>query len=119
MSYEFLLFSEKMKIVLSVDSEEEIPMSITAASHLSEMLETEEVEVVYLNGGIAAVTQRNRIAPLLKNEKVKVVACGTSMEARNITSAGSNLRASVFKGDNKEDTRGIYLSSIIIQREEK
>ena len=85
MSYEFLLFSEKMKIVLSVDSEEEIPMSITAASHLSEMLETEEVEVVYLNGGIAAVTQRNRIAPLLKNEKVKVVACGTSMEARNIT----------------------------------
>ena len=38
-----------------------------------------------MNGGIAAVTQRNRIAPLLKNEKVKVVACGTSMEARNIT----------------------------------
>lgn len=80
MPYEFLLFSEKMKIVLSVDSEEKIPMSITAASHLSEMPETEEVEVVYLNGGIAAVTQRNRIAPLLKNEKVKVVACGTSME---------------------------------------
>ncbi|AEE94325.1 conserved hypothetical protein [Acidianus hospitalis W1] len=71
-----------MKIVLSVDSEEKIPMSITAASHLSEMPETEEVEVVYLNGGIAAVTQRNRIAPLLKNEKVNVVACGTSMEAR-------------------------------------
>jgi intracellular sulfur oxidation DsrE/DsrF family protein len=38
-----------------------------------------------LNGGIAAVTQRNRIAPLLKNEKVKVVAYETSMEARNIT----------------------------------
>ncbi|BDC17111.1 DsrE family protein [Acidianus sp. HS-5] len=74
-----------MKIVLSVDSEEKIPMSITAATHLSEMPEAEEVEVVYLNGGIAAVTQRNRIAPLLKNEKVKVVACGTSMEARNIT----------------------------------
>jgi hypothetical protein len=72
-----------MKIVLSVDSEEKIPMSITVAPHLSEMPETEEV--VYLNGGIAAVTQRNRIAPLLKNEKVKVVACGTSMEARNIT----------------------------------
>ena len=32
-----------------------------------------------------AVTQRNRIAPLLKNEKVKIVACETSMEARNIT----------------------------------
>jgi hypothetical protein len=43
MLYEFLLFSEKMKIVLSVDSEEKIPMSITAASHLSEMPETEEV----------------------------------------------------------------------------
>jgi intracellular sulfur oxidation DsrE/DsrF family protein len=85
MLYEFLLFSEKMKIVLSVDSEEKIPMSITAASHLSEVPETEEVEVVYLNGGIAAVTQRNRIAPLLKNKKVKVVACGTSMEARKIT----------------------------------
>ncbi|MFP3226863.1 MAG: DsrE family protein [Sulfolobaceae archaeon] len=38
-----------------------------------------------MNGGIAAVTQRNRIAPLLKNEKVKIVTCGTSMEARNIT----------------------------------
>jgi len=39
---------------------------------------------VYLNGGIAAVTQRNRIKPLLENKKVQVVACGTSMEARNI-----------------------------------
>lgn len=74
-----------MKIVLSVDSEDKIPMSITAATHLSEMPEAELVEVVYLNGGIAAVTERNRIAPILKNDKVKVVACGTSMEARNIT----------------------------------
>ena len=56
MSYEFLLFSEKMKIALLVDPEEKIPMSITAASRLSEMPETEEVEVVYLNGGIMAVT---------------------------------------------------------------
>lgn len=74
-----------MKIILSVDSEEKIAMSITAATHLSEMPETELVEVIYLNGGIAAVTEKNRIAPILKNEKIKVVACGTSMEARNIT----------------------------------
>ena len=73
-----------IKIILEVDSEEKIPMSITAATHLSEMPETELVEVVYLNGGIAAVTQRNRIKPLLENKKVQVVACGTSMEARNI-----------------------------------
>jgi len=111
-----------MKIVLSVDSEEEIPMSITAASHLSEMLETEEVEVVYLNGGIAAVTQRNRIAPLLKNEKVKVVACGTSMEARNITKEELAPGVIYVPASLKEiikRIREIYLSSIIIQREEK
>lgn len=74
-----------MKILLAVDSEDKIPMSLTAAEHLSEMPEAEVVEVVYLNGGIAAVVEKNRIAPLLKNPKVLVYACGTSMEARNIT----------------------------------
>ncbi len=73
-----------MKIILSVDSEEKISMSITASEHLSEMPETELVEVVYLNGGIAAVVERNRIKPMLQNKKVQVVACGTSMLARNI-----------------------------------
>ncbi|WP_201779499.1 hypothetical protein [Acidiplasma cupricumulans] len=47
-----------MKIILSVDSEDKIAMSITAAEHLSEMPETELVEVVYLNGGIAAVVEK-------------------------------------------------------------
>ncbi len=74
-----------MKILLAVDSEDKIPMSLTAAEHLSEMPEAEVVEVVYLNGGIAAVVEKNRIAPLIKNPKVQVYACGTSMEARNIT----------------------------------
>ncbi|MGC8558543.1 MAG: DsrE family protein, partial [Nitrososphaeria archaeon] len=74
-----------MKILLAVDSEEKIAMSLTAGEHLSEMPEAEEIEIVYLNGGIAAVTQRNRIKALLENQKVKVYACGTSMEARNIT----------------------------------
>jgi hypothetical protein len=73
-----------MKIILTVDSEEKIAMSITAAEHLSEMEETELVEVVYLNGGIAAVVERNRIKPMLENKKVQVVACGTSMIGRNI-----------------------------------
>ncbi|MFQ1020538.1 DsrE family protein [Tardisphaera saccharovorans] len=74
-----------MKILLAVDSEDKIPMSLTAAEHLSEMPEAEVVEVVYLNGGIAAVVEKNRIAPLINNPKVQVYACGTSMEARNIT----------------------------------
>ncbi|ASI13742.1 DrsE family protein [Candidatus Mancarchaeum acidiphilum] len=74
-----------MKILLTVDSEEKIAMSIMAVQHLSEMDDTEEVEVVYLNGGIAAVVEKNRIKPLLENKKVKVVACGTSMKARNIS----------------------------------
>lgn len=73
-----------MKIILTVDSEEKIAMSITAAEHLSEMEETELVEVVYLNGGIAAVVEKNRIKPMLENKKVQVVACGTSMTGRNI-----------------------------------
>jgi len=73
-----------MKIILSVDSEDKIAMSITAAEHLSEMPETELVEVVYLNGGIAAVVEKNRIKPMLENKKVQVVACGTSMLARSI-----------------------------------
>ena len=73
-----------MKIILTVDSEEKISMSITAAEHLSEMEETELVEVVYLNGGIAAVVEKNRIKPMLENKKVQVVACGTSMLARSI-----------------------------------
>ncbi len=73
-----------MKIILSIDSEDKIAMSITAAGHLSEMPETELVEVVYLNGGIAAVVEKNRIKPMLENKKVQVVACGTSMLARSI-----------------------------------
>ncbi len=74
-----------MKILLAVDSEDKIPMSLTAAEHLSEMPEAEVVELVYLNGGIAAVVEKNRIASILKNPKIQVYACGTSMEARNIT----------------------------------
>ncbi|MGC8574012.1 MAG: DsrE family protein [Thermoplasmata archaeon] len=73
-----------MKILLAVDSEDKIAMSLTAGEHLSEMEEAEVIEIVYLNGGIAAVTQKNRISSLLKNPKIKIYACGTSMEARNI-----------------------------------
>jgi len=73
-----------IKILLSVDAEDKIAMSITAAEHLSEMPETEQVEVVYLNGGIAAVVERNRIKPMLENKKVQVVKCATSMLGRSI-----------------------------------
>ncbi len=74
-----------MKILFEVPREEDIAMSITAGTHMSEMPETEEVEIVYLGGAIAAVVEKTRIETLLKNEKVKVVACGTSMTAHNIT----------------------------------
>jgi intracellular sulfur oxidation DsrE/DsrF family protein len=73
-----------MKIVIQVSEKEKIPMGNIVGTHIAILKDVETIEVVFLESAIIATTNEEMIKPLLKEEKIIVMACRTSMELNNL-----------------------------------
>ncbi len=73
-----------MNVIIQVSEKEKIDMANVVATHLAMEKDIEHIEVVFLETAIHEVTDEKAIRPMLGAEKVKVMACRTSMEMHNI-----------------------------------